>query len=168
MFLNFALFYAAVAVFYFAVQFLRSYFQRRAEYTPPPTMDVVFIVKVLMGNGRWGIMLQKHRHYYRLPMLVGMDRGMDFGRNVCLSQDFVGDNGRYTRLVLLCVSDVLLLPYAMPRMGVAPVDAECVIDMVMHMRGEFSITSHGHMMRIQQQLVSETGMGNFAWFQSRI
>ena len=79
MFFKLALFYAAITLLYFAVQYLRSRWAARWAYTPPTTVNIAFVVRVFMQNGRWGLVLQRFTHYYRLPMLLRVNERVYVG-----------------------------------------------------------------------------------------
>lgn len=164
MFFKLALFYAAIALLYFAVQYLRSRRAARWAYTPPTTVNIAFVVRVFMQNGRWGLVLQRFTHYYRLPMLLSVDERVYLGRAPCLVTEYTDDTGRRTRVVVFTAQDELAFPRMMPRAGVELVDAERVIDMVKNMRGEMSLTTHGILTQVQASVLAITGKADFGWF----
>lgn len=162
--LNIALFYAAVAVFYFAVQFARSRLSAEPEYVPPPTIDVVFIVRVFTQRGRWAIVLDNSQYYYRLPMLIDVDENIDLGARPSIAKDFVAESGRRTRLVVFSAVDSLSLPRMLPAQNVTMVDADKVVDMIVNGRGELSVTACSYMTLAQAEILRLTAVPNFGWF----
>ena len=164
MYVNFALFYAAVAVFYFAFQFVRSRFQIKIErYTPPPTIDIVFIVRVFMQSGKWGLIMNADKHYLRLPMLTDMDENIDLGRTPSFQQEF-DRNGKRVRIVVFMAPDELSIPMMMPKQNALYISSETVVDMVKKMRAELSFNSYTTMLRIQGEISRLTGKRDFDWF----
>ena len=165
MYVNVALFYAAVTVFYFAFQFIRSCFNRVEEDAPQPTIDVYFIVRVFMQDGRWGLVMQKHTYYYRLPMLEGVcGDTIDTAMRASLKLDFISASGKPTRILVFTAPDELAIPLQMPKKDTQQMDAALVIDMMLKMRGEFSLNSFHMMNYAQDEIQRRTGKANFGWF----
>jgi hypothetical protein len=163
---NFAVFYAAVAVFYFAIQYLRSLLQPRDEpYVPPPTIDVFFIVRVFMQNGKWGLVLQTHKYYYRLPMLKDVcAESVDPGMRASLKIDFIGANNKPTQILVFTAPDELAFPLMMPKDNIVQMDAVRVVEMINRMQGELSVTSFYIMHNAQDEIQRRTGKRDFGWF----
>jgi len=162
---NFAVFYALVAVFYFAVQFVRArLFRAEAEYTPPPTIDMYFIVRVLMQDGRWGLVMQHHSYYFRLPMLQDMFPSMQDSR-ASLSIDFHNEyDNRPARILVFTAPDELAVPMLMPKTDTLVLDAAMVVDLLTKQRGEISMNTARIMHRAQEEVQKRTGKANFGWF----
>lgn len=170
MLVNIVLFYAAVAVFYFAFQYVRSRFQTRVEpYTPPPTIDIVFVVRIFMQDGTWGLIMQREKHYLRLPMLNDIDANTYLGRDPSFVHEFDRINqhtglDRRTRIVVFTAPDELAMPKMMPKTDIVYISAATVVDMIKKMRPELSMTSFHIMHRIQGEIHRITGKNDFGWF----
>ena len=163
---NFAVFYAVVAVFYFAVQFVRArLFRAEAEYTPPPTIDAYFIVRVLMQDGRWGLVMQHNSYYFRLPLLQRVcAETVDPASRASLVIDFTEDDGRPTRILVFTAPDELAVPMLMPKTDTLVLDAAMVVDLITKQRGEISMNTARIMHRAQEEVQKRTGKANFGWF----
>jgi hypothetical protein len=131
---------------------------------PPPTIDVVFLVRVFMQNGRWGIAMQSYKWYFRLPMLFDVDERMDFGCRPSLVHDFVSESGRRTRLAIFSVMDELSYPLMMPSQGVRPVNALEVVDWTVNIHPNLSTTARDIMFRAQERVWLLTRKPGFEWF----
>ena len=161
--LNIVLFYAAVAVFYFTVQFLRS--RWAASPTPlSPVMDVVYIVRVFMPNGRWGFVMQKHLDYYRFPMLFSVDPEK-YQVSTTLCRDFVDANGRITRLAVFTATDEFSYPLGMPLHATHQVSAAFVVSCAKNANLQgLSATSRTHLCTMQRRVEDLIGVTDFKWF----
>jgi hypothetical protein len=172
MMLKIAIFLSAVAVLYFVVKFLRSRWaagpplptMHVVHITRPPTMDVVYIVRVFMLNGRWGFVMQKHLDYYRFPMLFKVDPEK-YRVSTSLSYDLVGCDGQITRLAVFTASDEFSYPRGLPLYAIHQVNAAFVVDCAKNANLQgLSATSRKHLCILQRRVQHLTGVADFKWF----
>ena len=171
MMLKIAIFISAVVVLY-VVKFLRS---RRAVEPPLPTMhvvpitqpatiDVVYIVRVFMPNGRWGFVMQKHLDYYRFPMRFNVDPEK-YPVSTSLCRNIVGRDGRITRLAVFTATDEFSYPLRMPLYAIHQVSAAFVVDCAKNANLQgLSATSREHLCMMQHRVERLIGVTDFKWF----
>ena len=169
MMLKIAIFLSAIAVINFIVRFLRSRWAAEpplpvVHIAQPATIDVVYIVRVFMPNGRWGFVMQKHLDYYRFPMLFNVDPEK-YPVSTSLYRNIVGRDGRITCLAVFTATDEFSYPLRMPLYAIHQVNAAFVVDCAKNANLQgLSATSREHLCMMQRRVQDLIGVADFQWF----
>jgi hypothetical protein len=175
MFVNFALFYLAVAAFYFLFFFCRAklsaIFAAEQPDTPPPTCDIYFVVRIFMPNGKWGVILQAHENYYRLPMAKNMDpEACERYRSASLRIDSVDKKGKPIKILVFTAPDEFCIPGMMPKFGTVHIDAAHAVSLFINYKTQphFSQASGRIMDTVQRTIAEYTGIADYRWFRGSL